>query len=79
MTIILPDDPALVHLSEEDIRVDLACGAFAAGHLSRGVAARLAGLERNAFDEMLFARRISSFDEDMLAQDLETLHTLEPK
>jgi hypothetical protein len=40
MTITLPDDPALAAMSVEDIRLDLACGAFAAGHVSRGVAAR---------------------------------------
>jgi predicted HTH domain antitoxin len=73
MTITLPDDPALASLGEEEIRIDLACGAFAAGHVSRGVAARMAGLERHAFDEILFARRIPSYTEEMLAQDMETL------
>ena len=73
MTLTLPDDPALAQMSEEDIRLDLACGAFAAGHISRGVAARMAGLERHAFDEVLFTRQIPSFTEEMLAQDLETI------
>lgn len=76
MTITLPDDPALAGMCEEDIRLDLACGAFAAGHVSRSVAARMAGLERDAFDEALFTRRISSYDEEVLAQDMETLHAL---
>jgi predicted HTH domain antitoxin len=76
MIITLPDDPALATMSEEDIRLDLACGAFAAGHVSRGVAARMAGLERRAFDEVLFSRRVSSFTEEMLAEDLATLRAL---
>ncbi len=76
MTITLPDDPALASMGEEEIRIDLACGAFAAGHVSRGVAARMAGLERQAFDEILFARRIPSYTEETLAQDLETLREL---
>jgi predicted HTH domain antitoxin len=67
----LPDEPALGALGEEEIRIDLACGAFAAGHVSRATAARMAGLDRRDFDEALFARRISSYDEETLAQDLE--------
>lgn len=44
MTITLPDDPALQHLDEAQVRLELACGLFASGRISRGVAARLAGL-----------------------------------
>ncbi len=76
MTITLPDDPALAEMTEEEILLDLACGAFAAGHVSRGVAARMAGLERHAFDEVLYTRRIPSFTEEMLEEDLATLRTL---
>ena len=76
MTITLPDDPALTEMGETEILLDLACGAYAAGHVSRGVAARMAGLEREAFDEILFARRVPSYTEEMLAQDLETLRAL---
>lgn len=76
MTITLPDDPALVEMGEAEILLDLACGAYAAGHVSRGVAARMAGLERHAFDEVLVNRRIPSYDEERFAQDLETLRAL---
>jgi hypothetical protein len=34
------------------------------------------GLERHAFDEALFTRRIPSFTEEMLDEDLATLRTL---
>lgn len=79
MIITLPDDPALIELGEAEIRIDLACGAYAAGHVSRGVAARMAGLDRFAFDRILVERRIPSYDEEMLAQDLETLRSLDRK
>jgi len=76
MTITLPDDPALAQMGESEILLDLACGAYAAGHVSRGVAARMAGMDRHAFDEALFARRIPSYDEERWEQDLETLRAL---
>jgi predicted HTH domain antitoxin len=76
MTITLPDDPALTEMGEAEILLDLACGAYAAGHVSRGVAARMAGLERQAFDQTLHERRIPSYDEERWAQDLETLRVL---
>lgn len=43
MTITLPDLPALRDIAEDDIRLDFACGAYAAGHLSRQIAAEAAG------------------------------------
>lgn len=76
MTITLPDNPALVEMGEAAIRVDLACGAYAAGHLSRQLAADVAGVSRHAFDEALFVRRIPSYTEEMFAQDMETLRAL---
>jgi predicted HTH domain antitoxin len=76
MTITLPDNPALTSLGEEGIRMDLACGAYAAGHLSRQLAADVAGVSRYDFDSAPYARRISSFTEEMLEQDLETLRVL---
>ncbi|MBX7207369.1 MAG: UPF0175 family protein [Verrucomicrobiaceae bacterium] len=76
MTLTLPDDPALEQIAECDIRLDLACGLYAAGRVSRGIAARLAGLERMDFDEELFRRRIPSYTEEMLKEDLETVNAL---
>jgi len=76
MTITLPDDPALVALGEEEIRMNLACGAYAAGHLSRQLAADVAGVSRYDFDQALYARHIPAYTEEMLAQDLETLRAL---
>jgi predicted HTH domain antitoxin len=76
MTITLPDVPALQRIAEEDILLDLACGGYAAGHLSRQSAADVAGVSRHDFDKALCARHIPTFTEEMLAQDLETLRAL---
>jgi predicted HTH domain antitoxin len=73
MIITLPDDPALLRLDEAQLRLDLACGLFAAGRISRGVSARIAGLGSLEFDEELFRRKIPSFTEEMLDQDLAAL------
>lgn len=79
MTIILPDVPALRGIAEGDILLDLACGGYAAGHLSRQSAADVAGVSRHAFDQALYARHIPTFTEEMLAQDLETLRALDSR
>lgn len=76
MTITLPDDPALLDLTEADILLDLACALFAAGRISRTVAARLARIERREMDEELFRRRISGFTEETLDEDMAALNTL---
>jgi predicted HTH domain antitoxin len=71
MTLTLPDDPALGQVSEGELRLGLACGLYASGQVSRNVGARIAGLDRLAFDEALFQRNIASFTPDMLAEDLQ--------
>ena len=76
MTITLPDNPALASMSESEILLDLACGAYAAGHLSRQSAADLAGVSRFDFDQTLLSRHIPSYDEERFSQDLETLRAL---
>lgn len=79
MTLTLPDDPALAEFAESDIRLDLACALYAAGRISRGVAARMAGMERHPFDEELYQRRIPIYTEEMLEEDLATLNKLFPR
>ncbi len=70
MTLTLPDDPALLEVGNEEILLGLACGLYAAGQVSRNVAARIAGLDRAAFDALLFEREIPAYTEDMLEHDL---------
>lgn len=78
MTLTLPDDPALADLTESEIRLDLACALFAAGRISRPVAARMAGMERFDFDRELVVRRIPSYTEEMLEEDLASLQKAFP-
>lgn len=70
MTLTLPDDPALAHVGMEELRLDLACGLYSAGKISRGVGARIAGTSRLAFDEALSARHIPFYTSEMLDEDL---------
>lgn len=70
MTITLPDDPALLHLDEAQLALEVACGPVAAGRISREVGARIAGIDRAAFDEALFVRHIPAYTSPMLDQDL---------
>jgi predicted HTH domain antitoxin len=79
MILTVPDDPALADMTESDIRLDLACALFAAGRISRPVAARMAGLERDGFDQELIRRRIPSYTEEMLEEDMATLEKIFPK
>ena len=79
MILTLPDDPALADMSESDIRLDLACALFAAGRISRSVAARMAGMERFDFDMELVRHRIPSYTEKMLEEDIGTLEKIFPK
>lgn len=79
MILTLPDDPALADLSESDIRLDLACALFAAGRISRPVATRMAGVERSDFDQELVRRRIPSYTEEMLENDVATLRKIFPR
>lgn len=73
MTITLPDDPTLTEMGEPEILLDLACGAYAVGHVSRGAAARMARMDHHSFDQTLHERRIPSYDEERWEEDLRTL------
>jgi predicted HTH domain antitoxin len=73
MILTLPDDPALASFDEAELKLELAVSLFAGGKVSRGVAATIAGMDRFAFDDELFRRRIPSFTAETLEQDLATL------
>jgi len=69
----LPDEPALASFNESELQLELAVALFSSGRISRSVAAAIAGLDRFAFDEELFRRRIPSFTPEMLEQNLASL------
>ena len=75
MTLTIPDDPGLAMFREDQLRLELACGLYASRSISRGLAAKLAGMELDAFEEELHARSISNgcvpadLDADLAALD----------
>ncbi|NJK93151.1 MAG: hypothetical protein HC904_15830 [Blastochloris sp.] len=69
MTLTLPDDPCLAEFTPEMLRLDLACGLYASGEISRSVAARIAGVDRGIFDQALVQRHIPSYTVEMLEED----------
>jgi predicted HTH domain antitoxin len=73
MTLTLPDEPVLASFDESELRLELAVALFSSGRVSRSVAASIAGIDRFAFDEELFRRRIPTFTDEMLEQDLASL------
>jgi predicted HTH domain antitoxin len=78
MTITLPDDPALLRLDEAELKLEIACGLFAAGRISRSVAARIAGVDRAALDQALSIRHIPSYTTEMLDQDVAAWQQMAP-
>jgi predicted HTH domain antitoxin len=73
MILTLPDDPALASFNESELKLELAVALFSSGRVSRVVGAVIAGLDRFAFDDELFRRRIPSFTPEMLEQDLASM------
>lgn len=78
MTVTLPDHPATLRMSEEDIRLEFTCGLFARGEVSSRVAAEMAGVSYDAFLGALQERGISRYSLEMLREDIETLNHLWP-
>ena len=60
MTLTLPDEPALAAFREDQLRLELACAQYSTRGISRGLAAKLAGLDSEAFEAELHARSISN-------------------
>ncbi|MCX6845961.1 MAG: UPF0175 family protein [Verrucomicrobia bacterium] len=73
MNLTLPDEPALASFNETELRLELAIALFSSGRASRTVAASIAGQDQFGFDKELFHRRIPSFTEEMLEEDLGNL------
>ncbi len=75
MTLIIPEDVLQsAHMSEAEMRIEIAVMLFASEKLTLGQAARLAALDRIAFQHLLASRRISpNYGIAEFEADLETL------
>ncbi|MDI1312049.1 UPF0175 family protein [Prosthecobacter sp.] len=75
MTVTLPDEPGLALFREDQLRLELACALYASRGVAKGLAARLAGMELDAFEEELHSRGVSigckpaDLDADLAALD----------
>lgn len=76
MPLVIEDDILKqAGLTEQEARIEFACGLFAVGKLSKAAAAHFCGLERVAFESELAKRGIDIFryGPDELKQDMQTL------
>jgi predicted HTH domain antitoxin len=76
MTIQVPDLPATVQFSPEELRLELACALFARHKIGSVTGARMAGVDLFSFQRALGERGIDIVTEKHLAEDLETLKRL---
>jgi predicted HTH domain antitoxin len=78
MTITFPDDDgALLKFTADDLRLELACALYARRRITLSQGARLAGIERMAFQESLCDRDIDMhYSSDDLQTDLASLEAV---
>lgn len=79
MTVTIPDEILkITGLSERGIVIELACRLFEAGKLPLWPAAKLAGLDRGAFEDECLERGIPIYHvtSDDIARDLKNLDSL---
>ena len=76
LTLQLPDGTRCREITADEARLDMACSMFARGALSKLAAAALAGVDFFQFQAALADRHISSYTDEMLAQDVKNLASL---
>ncbi len=64
------------HLTEDELKKEIALMLYSQRRLSFGKASFLAEMDQEAFRELLFVREISHYDIDDLHQDVDTLKHL---
>jgi predicted HTH domain antitoxin len=80
MTLTLPDDPALAGFPEDQLRLELACALYGSRGISRGLGAKLAGIDGETFEAELHRRGIANgYQTSDLAADLAALDSLIPR
>ena len=74
MTLTFPDIPSI---PEDELRLELACGLYGSRRLARGVAAKLAGVDAETFEQALQFRGITNgYKASDLDSDLNALNQL---
>jgi predicted HTH domain antitoxin len=78
MTIEVPDLPATAQISQEELRLELACALYARGRIGKVEGSHLAGVDFFSFQNALGLRQIPQYTEKMLAEDVASLKKLFP-
>jgi len=72
VTLELPDLERS-NLTQEELRLELACALYARGRIGKITGAALAGVDFFAFQHALKDRDIAQYTEEMLEQDLQAV------
>ncbi len=76
MTFTLPDVPATARMTEEELRLELACALYARGKVTKVSGAELAGVDFFSFQKALGARGISTYTVEDLHGELDAMDRL---
>ena len=76
MTLVLPDIVSAEQLSEQELKLELACALYARGKISKVAGAELAGIDFFAFQGALAERGIPLYTNDMLDEDVKAVRAV---
>jgi predicted HTH domain antitoxin len=76
MTLELPDLPFTQKLSEQEIRLELACALYARRKIGKVAGAEFAGVDFFTFQGALAERGISLYSAEMVEEDVRALNDL---
>ncbi len=76
MNLTLPDVPITRQMGDAQLRLELACGLYAQGKVTKVSGAELAGVDFFAFQKALGERRISTCTVEDLHDDVRALDRL---
>ena len=76
MTLELPDIALTERLSEQELKLELACALYARGKVGKVAGAELAGVDFFTFQGALVERGISLYSREVLDEDIHALEEL---
>lgn len=78
---VLIDDEVLkaAHITESELKTELAILFYQQGRLSLGRCAALAGLSKLDFEHLLFERKVPRYTDEQWQADLKALAEMSPK